>query len=43
MQAISIINYESFDIVVNELVNMGEVSIGYLRDGEKVLKFKVLF
>lgn len=35
------ITRESFELVVGELVKMGEVSIGYSRDGERVLKFKV--
>jgi len=36
-----IIDRDCFELVIIELVNMGEVSVGSSKDGDKVLKFKV--
>uniref|UniRef100_A0A915M5G5 Charged multivesicular body protein 7 n=1 Tax=Meloidogyne javanica TaxID=6303 RepID=A0A915M5G5_MELJA len=35
-----IIDRDCFELVIIELVNMGEVSVGSSKDGDKVLKFK---
>jgi hypothetical protein len=40
-RAAHISQLESFSLVVDELMRMGEVSVGYSKDGDKVLKFKV--
>ena len=36
-----IIDRDCFELVIIELVSMGEVSVGRSKDGDKVLKFKV--
>uniref|UniRef100_A0A915CW07 Charged multivesicular body protein 7 n=1 Tax=Ditylenchus dipsaci TaxID=166011 RepID=A0A915CW07_9BILA len=40
MRASHIIQPESFTVVVEELVRIGEISVGFSKDGDKVLKFK---
>lgn len=40
-QVSHIVDEESYEIVISQLARMGEISIGYSKDGEKVLKFKV--
>lgn len=32
---------ENFDVVLDELVQRGELTVGFARNGEKILKFKV--
>lgn len=39
--AMQIIRPECFDLVITELNEMGEVSVGKSKSGDKVLKFKV--
>jgi hypothetical protein len=41
-QAAHIVDTDSFSLVISELVRMGEVSVGHSKDGDKVLKFKVI-
>lgn len=37
-----IVDPQSFDFVIDELTRRGEVSIGYTKKGDKILKFKVI-
>jgi len=39
-KASHIVNKECFGLVVDELIQMGDASLGYSKDGERVLKFK---
>lgn len=38
-----IVDPRCFDLVIDELVRRGEVSVGKTKKGDKILKFKVLF
>lgn len=42
-QTSHMIDEDSFELVIAELVRMGEVSLGHSKSGDKVLKFKVKF
>ena len=42
-RCVRICNSETFDFVIDELMRQGEVSLGTLANGERILKFKARF